>query len=75
MTESPLSDAGLPNAGPFFAACCRGTAVRVPAGQRDRLERVCRYALRPPVASLSCGEPPTLTVSHPAGEDSARAGA
>lgn len=24
--------------------------VRVPAGQRDRLERVCRYALRPPVA-------------------------
>ncbi len=25
-------------------------AVRVPAGQRDRLERVCRYALRPPVA-------------------------
>ena len=22
----------------------------VPAGQRDRLERVCRYALRPPVA-------------------------
>jgi hypothetical protein len=25
-------------------------AVRVPAGQRDRLERVCRYTLRPPVA-------------------------
>ena len=25
-------------------------AVRVPAGQRDRLDRVCRYALRPPVA-------------------------
>ena len=25
-------------------------AVRVPAGQRDRLGRVCRYALRPPVA-------------------------
>lgn len=25
-------------------------AVRVPAGQRARLERVCRYALRPPVA-------------------------
>lgn len=25
-------------------------AVRVPAGRRDRLERVCRYALRPPVA-------------------------
>jgi hypothetical protein len=24
--------------------------VRVPAGQRDRLERVCRYALRPPLA-------------------------
>ena len=24
--------------------------VRVPAGQRDRLERVCRYTLRPPVA-------------------------
>ena len=24
--------------------------VRIPAGQRDRLERVCRYALRPPVA-------------------------
>jgi Putative transposase/Transposase zinc-binding domain len=24
-------------------------AVRVPAGQRDRLERVCRYTLRPPV--------------------------
>ena len=24
--------------------------VRVPAGHRDRLERVCRYALRPPVA-------------------------
>jgi hypothetical protein len=26
-------------------------AVRIPAGQRDRLESVCRYALRPPVAS------------------------
>ena len=26
-------------------------AVRVPAGQRDRLESVCRYALRPPVAA------------------------
>jgi hypothetical protein len=25
--------------------------VRVPAGQRDRLEGVCRYALRPPVAA------------------------
>ena len=25
-------------------------AVRVPAGRRDRLERVCRYALLPPVA-------------------------
>lgn len=25
-------------------------AVQVPAGRRDRLERVCRYALRPPVA-------------------------
>jgi len=25
-------------------------AVRVPAGQPDRLERVCRYAVRPPVA-------------------------
>ena len=25
-------------------------AVRVPAEQRDRLERMCRYALRPPVA-------------------------
>lgn len=25
--------------------------VRVPAGQRDRLERVCRYALRPPLAA------------------------
>ena len=25
MTEPPLSDAGLPNAGPFFAACCRGS--------------------------------------------------
>jgi hypothetical protein len=25
-------------------------AVRIPAGQRDRLESVCRYALRPPVA-------------------------
>jgi hypothetical protein len=24
--------------------------VRIPAGHRDRLERVCRYALRPPVA-------------------------
>lgn len=24
--------------------------VRVPAGQRDRLERVCRYALRPPLS-------------------------
>lgn len=24
--------------------------MRVPAGQRDRLERVCRYALRPPLA-------------------------
>ena len=24
--------------------------VRVPAGHRDRLERVCRYALRPPIA-------------------------
>jgi DNA-directed RNA polymerase subunit RPC12/RpoP len=27
----------------------------VPAGQRDRLERVCRYALRPPVASDRLG--------------------
>ena len=26
-------------------------AVRIPAGQRDRLERICRYALRPPVAT------------------------
>ena len=25
-------------------------SLRVPAGQRDRLERVCRYARRPPVA-------------------------
>jgi putative transposase len=25
-------------------------AIRVPAGQRERLERLCRYALRPPVA-------------------------
>ena len=24
---------------------------RLPAGQRDRLERVCRYVLRPPVTS------------------------
>jgi hypothetical protein len=24
--------------------------VRIPAGQRDRLEQVCRYALRPPMA-------------------------
>jgi hypothetical protein len=24
--------------------------VRVPAGHRDRLERLCRYALRPPLA-------------------------
>ena len=26
-------------------------AVRIPAGHRDRLERVCKYALRPPVAA------------------------
>ena len=26
-------------------------AVRIPAGHRDRLERICRYALRPPVAT------------------------
>ncbi len=29
--------------------------VRVPAGQRDRLERVCRYALRPAVAGERLG--------------------
>lgn len=26
-------------------------ALVVPAGQRDRLERVCRYILRPPIAT------------------------
>jgi hypothetical protein len=30
------------------------TGVRIPAGRRDRLERVCRYALRPPVAGDRC---------------------
>ena len=27
------------------------TALRIPAGHRDRLERICKYALRPPVAA------------------------
>ncbi|HEX5107174.1 MAG TPA: transposase [Vicinamibacterales bacterium] len=39
--------------GPYHAAC-RGfdldATVQVPAGARDHLERVCRYALRPPIA-------------------------
>lgn len=43
---------------PYTQTSCRAqwegvdlhAGVRVPAGQRDRLERVCRYALRPPFA-------------------------
>ena len=44
-------------------------AVRVPAGQRDRLERVCRYALRPPVAGarlhLAADGQVVLQLRHP----------
>jgi hypothetical protein len=46
-------DRGVPALG---VCCARWEGLdlhaggRVPAGQRDRLERVCRYALRPPVA-------------------------
>ena len=44
-------------------------AVRVPAGQRDRLERVCRYALRPPVAGtrlqLTAEGQVVLQLRHP----------
>jgi hypothetical protein len=39
--------------GPCHAACGGfdlDATVRVPAGARDHLERVCRYALRPPIA-------------------------
>jgi hypothetical protein len=39
--------------GPCHAACGGfdlDATVQVPAGARDRLERVCRYALRPPIA-------------------------
>jgi hypothetical protein len=48
------TDGMEPVAGPRHA-CGNGfdlhANVRVPAGQRDRLEGVCRYALRPPVAA------------------------
>jgi hypothetical protein len=44
-------------------------AVRVPAGQRDRLERLCRYALRPPVAGarlqLAADGQVVLQLRHP----------
>ncbi len=44
-------------------------AVRVPAGQRDRLERVWRYALRPPVAGarlhLAADGQVVLQLRHP----------
>jgi len=47
-------------------------AVRVPAGQRDRLERVCRYALRPPVAGarlpLTADGQVVLHLRHPWGD-------
>ena len=39
--------------GPCHGACGGfdlDATVQVPAGSRDRLERVCRYALRPPIA-------------------------
>jgi hypothetical protein len=47
------------HAGPLVSDGCAARAhgyslhagVVVPAGQRERLERVCRYALRPPVAT------------------------
>ncbi len=51
-----LGAAGDPTAIPALAchAAWDGfdlhAGVRVPAGQRDRLERLCRYALRPPLA-------------------------
>ena len=41
----------------------------VPAGRRDRLERVCRYVLRPPVAAerleLTAGGQVRLSLRHP----------
>ncbi len=41
----------------------------VPAGQRERLERVCRYVLRPPVTSERLGLTPDgrvrLALKHP----------
>ncbi len=37
--------------------------VRIPAGHRDRLERVCRYALRPPVAGDHLHRTPTGDVA------------
>jgi hypothetical protein len=47
-------EAPLPiSRGPTRAACGGfdlDATVRVPAGARDHLERVCRYALRPPIA-------------------------
>jgi hypothetical protein len=51
LGESRLSSAPPPSA---CHACWDGfdlhAGVRIPAGQRDRLERVCRYVLRPLVA-------------------------
>jgi hypothetical protein len=47
--EAPLP----PFRGPCHAACGGfdlDATVQVPAGARDHLERVCRYALRPPIA-------------------------
>jgi hypothetical protein len=47
-------EAPLPIARGSCHAACGGfdldATVRVPAGARDHLERICRYALRPPVA-------------------------
>ncbi|MEX1184686.1 MAG: transposase [Vicinamibacterales bacterium] len=44
----------------------------IPAGQRDRLERVCRYALRPPVTperlALTAGGQVRLALRHPWGD-------
>lgn len=37
--------------------------VRVPAGHRDRLERVCRYVLRPPLAHARVHRTPTGDVA------------
>lgn len=49
----PRDSVAVPAPGPCHARAngfSLHAAVVVPAGQRDRLERVCRYILRPPVA-------------------------